>query len=64
MSMDDILEIIRKRSPPGILLFDMADRLIFVTKEALDVLAEIHKIIIKEKKDFLYLQRFTFFTTI
>jgi len=48
--MDDIEEIIKKRSAPGILLFDMSDRLVFASKEALDVLAKIDKTKMKEKK--------------
>jgi len=48
--MDDIEEIIKKRSAPGILLFDMADRLVFASEEALDVLAEIRKTKIKGKR--------------
>ena len=48
--MDDIEEIIKKRSAPGILLFDTADRLVFASKEALDLLAQIHKPKMKGKK--------------
>ena len=37
--MDYIEKIIKKRSAPGILLFDMADRMVFASKEALDIFA-------------------------
>lgn len=47
--MDYIEKIVKGRSAPGILLFDMADRLVFASKEALDIFAG--RIKTKLKKD-------------
>lgn len=37
--MDNLAEIIKKRLPPGVLIFDLDDRLLYSNREALELLA-------------------------
>lgn len=37
--MDDLSAIIKKRSPPGIMIFDLHDRLLYSNRQALEMLA-------------------------
>lgn len=39
--MDDFLEIIKKRSTPGVLIFDLYDRLLFANREAVEMIPDL-----------------------
>jgi DNA-binding CsgD family transcriptional regulator len=41
--MEELLEFIRRRSAPGILIFDMNDRLIYLNQEVLTLIPEMKK---------------------
>jgi len=46
--MDNLSEIIKRRSTPGILIFDMEERLLYSNSEALDIMPVLQEITTKE----------------
>ena len=47
--MEDLSEIIKRRSPPGILIFDINNRLLYSNKEAMEMIPNLRKTVKKGK---------------